>query len=145
MLEQYVESLTDLIEALDGIEDRALNEKSYNEAYVLFSKIEEDNNYYYKAQSYLSIVVDDVLILIKNDVINIESGIEELSDDDKLIRYSQIEDVIIAYSSLYEALDLNNNEDYTNLLNTYKEKVNSLSQKRVIDSFFIVVNYSIMI
>ncbi len=30
MLEQYVESLTDLIEALDGIEDRALNEKSYN-------------------------------------------------------------------------------------------------------------------
>lgn len=109
-------------EALD-----LLNEKSYNEAYVLFSKIEEDNNYYYKAQSYLSIVVDDVLILIKNDVIKIESGIEELSDDDKLIRYSQIEDVIIAYSSLYEALDLNNNEDYTNLLNTYKEKVNSLS------------------
>lgn len=109
-------------EALD-----LLNEKSYNEAYVLFSKIEEDNNYYSKAQSYLSIVVDDVLILIKNDVIKIESGIEKLSDDDKLIRYSQIEDVIIAYSSLYEALDLNNNEDYTNLLNTYKEKVNSLS------------------
>ena len=100
------------------------NEKSYNEAYYVFNKVDSDSKFYDKSKKYLEEIVDSVIILIKTDITKMESGIEELDDDGKLIRYSQIEDVIIAYDGLYDNLKLSSNEEYNSLLASYKDKVN---------------------
>lgn len=121
-LETVLNNAKPYYEALSYYKD-----KSYNEAYVMFDKVTNDNNYYDKANSYKRTIVEDVLKSIKNDIIKMDVDIDSLNDDDKLIKYSQIEDVIIAYDNLYPDLKLDNNNEYNTLLNKYRDLVKGLS------------------
>lgn len=99
------------------------NANDYDKAYYIFNQIEQANTYYNKAKKYCSTIIDNVLTLLEADINKIEKGIDDLSVSDKLKRYSQIEQVIMEYNRIYENLELNNQERYSNLLDTYRNKV----------------------
>ena len=91
MLEQYVESLTDLIEALDGIEDRALNEKSYN---FFIGSIKEE---------YEKILEESSIEKLYHEAVAIGTTKEELINDREAIRDKLNEVFKIAnFSNIYK-------------------------------------------
>ena len=102
------------------------NNKDYNKAYYLFSKVNPENSYYERAQKFLDTIVDNVLDILKTDIRKIEIGIDDLSEDEKLSRYIQIEEIIIAYKNTYMTLELDKNSKYLEILNEYRNKVGSL-------------------
>lgn len=96
MLEQYVESLTDLIEALDGIEDRALNEKSYN---FFIGSIKEE---------YEKILEESSIEKLYHEAVAIGTTKEELINDREAIRNKLNEVFKIAnFSNVYKNQILN--------------------------------------
>ena len=106
----------------------AFNKEDYNEAYLQFSKIEEKNNYYEKATSYKSKIINTVISFIKKDINRLEGQVEEKSDAEKLVVYKQIVDIVQKYDKTYKNLGLSNNETYNEYLTTYRNKVSELSQ-----------------
>lgn len=96
--------------------------KSYNESYFMFSKIDKNSAYYEKAQTYLTRIESDVINVIKEDISKMETGIDSLSAEEKRARYTQIEEVINVYSSIYSNIKLNSNNEYQKLLEDYQIK-----------------------
>ena len=99
------------------------NEKDYDRAYYMFDVIDDSNSYYERAQSYKKRIINNVVDLLNKDVDKITAGIDGLSDEDKLQRYVNVEEVIISYNSIYNNLNLSSNDDYQSLLNLYTSKV----------------------
>ena len=98
------------------------NKNYYNEAYAMFNAVDEDNQFYKKANKYKDKIIEAVLTLLNNDVDKLESNItEDSSDKDKLEIYLEIENVIIVYDDVYSNLSLSENEDYQSLLDEYRE------------------------
>ena len=112
----YTDSLG-FYEALD-----LYNEKDYNKAYYMFGKLDKDNTYYDKSVTYISKIYDNIIQLLNKDIIKIETGIDELSDEDKLSTYILIEETILEYDNVY-TVNLSDNTEYQEILNSYTSKV----------------------
>lgn len=112
----YNESLT-FYEALD-----LYNEKDYNRAYYMFSKIEEANTFYDKSVTYIDKIYQNVIELLNKDIKKIEKGIEELNNEEKLNIYIIIEETILEYDNVYN-IDLSDYEEYQKILSNYTSKV----------------------
>ena len=99
------------------------NVKDYNKAYYLFGKITMENAYYDKAQEYLDKIVTNVVDILKTDIRKVEIGMDGLSDNEKLNKYIQIEEIILAYKSTYATLELDKQDKYIEILNGYQNKI----------------------
>lgn len=98
------------------------NKNYYNEAYAMFNAVDEENQFYKKANKYKDKINEAVLTLLNSDIDKLESNItEDSSDKDKLDIYLEIENVIIVYDDVYSNLELSENEDYQSILDKYKE------------------------
>ncbi len=106
------------------------NVKDYNKAYYMFSKINQENAYYDRAIEYLDKIVDNVLVILKTDIKKIEIGIDSLSNEEKLKKYIQIEEIIVAYKNTYTTLELDKNDKYTAILNEYHDKVGKVGNDK---------------
>ncbi len=105
------------------------NEKDYNRAYYDFDKIEDDNKYYEKAISYKSMIISNILDLMKNDIKKIEAGMDDLTDNEKLQKYAHIESIIFEYNNVYVSVNLSDDNTYQELLSTYTSKVSEYTDK----------------
>lgn len=112
----YTDSL-DFYEAIDFY-----NDKDYNKAYYMFSRIESDNSYYDKSITYMNKIHENIMELLNKDVTKIEKEIDTLSDEEKLNIYLLIEETILEYNNVY-SVDLNECYEYQELLTTYTNKV----------------------
>ena len=109
------------------------NKKYFNEAYMIMGNIQEDNYFYNKSREYQEKIVSDVIILLKNDVDNIVSNIndDDYTDKELLDVYSEIENMIIVYSNVYESIGLASEDEYQELLSEYNAKVIEYTDKVV--------------
>lgn len=103
--------------------------KDYNKAYYMFSRVEESNSYYEKSVTYLSIIVEDIIEMINKDISKLEKNIDTLEDSEKLKVYTSIEQIIISYNNLYVSVELNEKNDYQELLSLYTSKVSEYTDK----------------
>ena len=99
------------------------NQKDYNKAYYMFSRIEESNSYYDKSITYNNKIIDNIMNLIENDISKLEQNIDELDDSEKLKVYTSIEQIIIDYNNVYSNVELSDNNSYQELLSKYTSKV----------------------
>ena len=105
----------------------AFNKSDYNEAYALFDKIEETNNYYEKAKVYKTKIVNTVLSFIKKEAIRFDESTEGKTNEEKIATYKQLVDVIQKYDKTYNNLKLSSNETYQEYLTTYRSRITELS------------------
>lgn len=105
------------------------NEKDYDKAYYMFDRIEKENSYYEKAQSYKSKVIDNVIALMNTDIQKLNTGIDDLDDASKLQIYVHIEEIILSYNNVYSNLSLSDNSKYQSLLSLYTSKVSEYTEK----------------
>lgn len=105
------------------------NEKDYDKAYYMFGRIEKENSYYEKAQSYKSKVMDQVISLIRTDINKLSTGIDTLDDSAKLQVYVHIEEIILSYNNVYSNLSLSDYSEYQSLLSLYTSKVSEYTEK----------------
>lgn len=110
----------------DGLD--LYNEKDYNRAYYMFSKIEEENTYYEKSLTYVDKIFENIIELLRNDILKIEKDINNLSDEEKLDLYITIEETILEYNNVY-TFELSDYEEYQNILNDYTSKVSEYTEK----------------
>ena len=103
--------------------------KDYNKAFYMFSRVEESNSYYEKSVTYLSIIVEDIIEMINKDISKLEKNIDTLEDSEKLKVYTSIEQIIISYNNLYVSVELNEKNDYQELLSLYTCKVSEYTDK----------------
>jgi hypothetical protein len=103
------------------------NKKDYNKAYALLGAIEDTNVFYDKAESYRNKIISNVINLMKKDIVKISKDLDSMSDDGKLNKYIQIEELILKYDNIYTNLNLKSNKDYNSLLNEYRDKIEDLS------------------
>ena len=103
--------------------------KDYNKAYYMFNRVEESNSYYEKSVTYLSIIVEDIIEMINKDISKLEKNIDTLEDSEKLKVYTSIEQIIISYNNLYVSVELNEKNDYQELLSLYTSKVSEYTDK----------------
>lgn len=99
------------------------NDKDYNKAYYALNQIQSNSVIYTKTRIYVDRIVSNVLGLLKSDIAKIEQDITNLSDEDTLKMYTQIEQIIIDYDRVYINLDLTKNTEYSDLLIEYRGKV----------------------
>jgi len=118
-LDEIYEDSNSYFEALEYY-----NNKDYNKAYVMLDELSSSNTYYEKAQSYLDKIIEEVLELMKTDIKNIEKDIDTKTDSEKKTIYLQIVEVIENYAKSYKNIPLNDNTEYLEILNEYKEKTN---------------------
>ena len=64
---------------------------------------------------------------MKKDIVKISKDLDSMSDDGKLNKYIQIEELILKYDNIYTNLNLKSNKDYNSLLNEYRDKIEDLS------------------
>ena len=105
------------------------NAKDYNKAYYMFSRVEDSNSYYEKSVTYLSIIEEDIINMIKKDNSKLEKNIDTLEDSEKLKIYTSIEQIIISYNNLYVSVSLNEKNSYQELLSLYTSKVSDYTDK----------------
>lgn len=105
------------------------NAKDYNKAYYMFSRVEDSNSYYEKSVTYLSIIEEDIINMIKKDISKLEKNIDTLEDSEKLKIYTSIEQIIISYNNLYVSVSLNEKNSYQELLSLYTSKVSDYTDK----------------
>lgn len=96
------------------------NKKYYNESFAMFDAINEDNQFYSKAEGYKDKIIDDVLILLNKDIEKLESNIKDDSVGNLEI-YLEIENVIVVYDDVYSNLNLSQNIDYQKKLEKYRK------------------------
>lgn len=117
---QFDTIYTDSLVFYEGMD--LYNEKDYNKAYYMFNKIEEDNNYYDKAITYIDKIYENILTLLNKDIEKIENNIDVLSDEEKLAIYILIEETILEYNNVY-TVNLSDYNEYQELLSSYTSKV----------------------
>ncbi len=103
------------------------NKKDYNESYLLFNRIEPANSYYEKSITYKNKIVEEIIKILENDINRIEASMDDLSLEEKLQKYTLIEEIILDYNSVYEEVDLSTKSQYQELLRTYTSKVSEYS------------------
>lgn len=103
------------------------NKKDYNKAYALLGAIEDTNSFYDKANSYKNKIISNVISILKKDIVKVSKNIDSLSDEDKLSKYIQIEELILKYDNIYTNLNLKSNKDYNAILSEYRDKIEDLS------------------
>lgn len=99
------------------------NSKDYDKSYYMFDVIDEKNSYYERSQSYKSKIINNILTLMKNDIDKLSANIDDLTDEEKLSVYISIEEIILGYNNLYSNVQLSDNLEYQELLNSYTSKV----------------------
>lgn len=104
------------------------NKKDYNKAYSNFELIDNENTYYDNAVYYMSKIVDNILELMEKDIKKLENGVDELSIDDKIERYVQIEEVILGYDRAYVSVNLSKNSSYKKSLASCRELIDEYSR-----------------
>ncbi len=105
------------------------NNKDYNKAYYMFDRIESNNSYYEKSVTYCNLIISNILDTILNDISKLEKNIDTLDNASKLEVYSNIEQIIIDYNSIYSNIDLTQNDKYQELLSEYTSKVSEYTEK----------------
>lgn len=105
------------------------NNKDYNKAYYMFDRIESNNSYYEKSVTYCNLIISNILDTILNDISKLEKNIDTLDNASKLEVYSNIEQIIIDYNSIYSNIDLTQNDKYQELLSEYTSKVSEYTDK----------------
>ena len=105
------------------------NSKDYNKAYYMFDRIESNNSYYEKSVTYCNLIISNILDTILNDISKLEKNIDTLDNASKLEVYSNIEQIIIDYNSIYSNIDLTQNDKYQELLSEYTSKVSEYTDK----------------
>lgn len=105
------------------------NDKDYNKAYYMFDRIESNNSYYEKSVTYCNLIISNILDTILNDISKLEKNIDTLDNTNKLEVYSNIEQIIIDYNSVYSNIDLTQNDKYQELLSEYTSKVSEYTDK----------------
>ncbi len=98
------------------------NNNDYNDAYLIFSEIDETNLYHQKAEDYKTKIVNTIMSFIKKDIAIKEAGIDEKTPEEKLATYNEIIDIINKYSNAYPNLKLNENELFKEYLNNYQNR-----------------------
>jgi len=110
---------------------KVYEEKDYNKAYYMFEMINSSNTYYDKAQSYLNNIEENVLYLLKSDIEKIEKGIDGLTKEEQIKRYTQIEQIIIGYKDVYLGLNLSLNKEYNKIVQEYRDKLKNISEDEI--------------
>ena len=104
------------------------NANDYNKAYYTFGKIDSSNTYYDRGQYYLAKIIENVIGDMKEDIKKLETGIDRLSTDEKLIRYAHIESIILQYdTTTYPELNLAKDSNYIKILEEYRNKIIELT------------------
>lgn len=106
-----------------------LNKKEYNKAYATFDKIDSNNRYYSRVNGMKEKIETSVIDLLKKDIDKMSSNIDTLSDKSKLNRYIQIQEIILEYKKIYHSINLEDNNDYKELMNYYSNMIDELSKK----------------
>ncbi len=117
---QFDQIYTDSLDFYEALE--FYNEKDYNKAYYMFSKIDSENSYYDKSVTYVNKIYENIMDLLNKDIIKIEKDIDTLSDEEKLNIYILVEETILEYNNVYN-VNLSDYEDYQELLTSYTNKV----------------------
>lgn len=117
---QFDTIYTDSLVFYEGLD--LYNEKDYNRAYYMFTKIEEDNTYYDKGITYVNKIYESILEILNKDIAKIASGIDTLSDEEKLNTYIMIEETILEYNNVYN-VNLSEYSEYQEVLSEYTSKV----------------------
>lgn len=117
---QFDTIYTDSLVFYEGLD--LYNEKDYNRAYYMFTKIEEDNTYYDKSITYVNKIYESILEILNKDIAKIASDIDTLSDEEKLNTYIMIEETILEYNNVYN-VNLSEYSEYQEILSEYTSKV----------------------
>ena len=64
----------------------------------------------------------------KNDLNNLEKNMDTLSVEEKLEKYTQMEEIILEYNNIYINVELNEKDDYQELLSKYTTKVGEYTE-----------------
>ncbi len=97
------------------------NAKDYNNAYTTFNNIASDNYFYKFAYDKKTIISDDIIKLLNNDIANLSTNLEYLDEAEKKVKYQQIKSIIEQYAKAYPYLHLETNQTYNDLLQRYTE------------------------
>ena len=127
LLIQFDDIYSDSAIFYDALEQ--YNNKDYNKAYYVFGKIESNNSYYEKSVYYCNLIISNIVDTIENDITKLEKNIDTLDNSGKLEVYSNIEQIIIDYNSVYSNIDLTLNDRYQELLSLYTSKVSDYTDK----------------
>lgn len=127
LLIQFDDIYSDSAVFYDALE--LYNMKDYNKAYYMLERIESTNSYYDKSVTYSNLIISNILETIKKDIDLLEANIDELDDASKLEVYTNIEQIIIDYNSIYSNIDLTQNDDYQKYLSKYTSKVSEYTDK----------------
>lgn len=103
------------------------NKKDYNKAYATYDKITNDNYYYDKSNNAKDKIISSIIKLIENDILKININIEDLTNDEKLSKYVQIEEIVLGYKRVYPDIPLDKNDSYNSILEEYENKIDELS------------------
>lgn len=117
---QFDTIYTDSLVFYEGLD--LYNDKDYNRAYYMFTKIEEDNTYYDKSITYVNKIYESIIEILNKDIAKISSGIDSLSDEEKLNTYILIEETILEYNNVYN-VNLSEYSEYQEILSDYTSKV----------------------
>ncbi len=100
------------------------NNNDFNEAYKIFSSIDDSNVYHQKAEEYKTKITNTVISYIKKDITPLEVEVEGKTPEEKAYIYNQIIDIIVQYDEkTYPNLHLNENATYKDYLNNYQTKL----------------------
>ncbi len=120
-LKQIKEVYNDSSKYFEALE--LYNDKDYNKSYTTLDSMDTSNRYYSKALNLKKKIEENIIELLNNDIIKLESNIDSLSDSAKLTRYIQIQEIIFEYKAVYYMVDLEHNDNYKELLNKYSDKI----------------------
>lgn len=127
LLIQFDNIYSDSVIFYDALE--LYNENDYNKAYYMFNKIDSTNSYYEKSVTYSNKILDDIIATLLSDIEKLEANIDSYDNARKLEIYSNIEQIIIDYNSVYSNIDLTSNEDYQEILSKYTSRVSEYTEK----------------
>lgn len=101
-------------EFYNGVE--LFNKRSYNDSFLVFKNIKEDNIFINKIKEYKTNLINNVINLLEIDIRRIEN-------DNELDQTSKTKNILIiieAYDNLYNNFNLKNNQSYIEIQTKYK-------------------------
>ena len=97
--------------------------KDYNNAYQLFEAIPSTNKFYDNSQRLLTIIINDIISLIQDDINNNFTNMEFLSEEEQQVKYKLIKSMIERYALAYPYVKLTESNDYQDLLKKYSDLI----------------------